>query len=247
MQTWFAGTVRDQGFDVPLDNPPPPMFTPFRIGNMVVQNRVVVSPMNMYSAEPGGIPGDFHLVHLGRFGMGGAGSGLRGDDRGVGAGPHHARMPGHLFGRSRSRPGSASATSSTAKARRNSACSSAIPAARARPSSVGRAWIIPLDDGNWELVARVAAWRSTNSCMFRARSRARDMERVRDDYAHAAVNADKAGFDMIEVHAGHGYLLSGFISPLSNQRKDDYGGSLENRMRFPLESFRRREGQLAEA
>ena len=64
-----------------------------------------------------------------------------------------------------------------------------------------------------------------------------DMERVRDDYARAATNADKADFDMIEVHAGHGYLLSGFISPLSNERNDEYGGSLENRMRFPLEVF----------
>src|SRR5215207_6348262 len=73
VQHWFAATVRDQGFDISLENPPPPMFTPFRVGNMVVQNRVVVSPMNMYSAEPGGIPGDFHLAHLGRFGMGGAG------------------------------------------------------------------------------------------------------------------------------------------------------------------------------
>src|SRR5262249_57746520 len=73
VQRWFAGTVREQGFDVPLDPPPPPMFTPFRVGQMVVPNRVVVSPMNMNSAEPGAIPGDFHLVHLGRFAMGGAG------------------------------------------------------------------------------------------------------------------------------------------------------------------------------
>src|SRR5262245_1050245 len=72
VQYWFAGTVREQGFDIPEDNPPPPMFTPFRLGEMVVQNRVVVSPMNMYSAKPGGIPGDFHLVHLGGLAMGGA-------------------------------------------------------------------------------------------------------------------------------------------------------------------------------
>ena len=73
VQHWFAGTVREQGFDIPQDDPPPPMFTPFRVGQMVVQNRVVVSPMNMYSAKPGGIPGDFHLVHLGGLAMGGAG------------------------------------------------------------------------------------------------------------------------------------------------------------------------------
>ena len=71
---WWAGKVTsDLGFDVPTNNPPPPMFTPFRIGAMTVQNRVVVSPMNMYSAEPGNIPGDFHLVHLGKMAQGGAG------------------------------------------------------------------------------------------------------------------------------------------------------------------------------
>src|SRR5262249_15453470 len=70
---WFAERVREQGFEIPQNDPPPPMFTPFRIGRMTVQNRVAVSPMNMYSADPGSIPGDFHLVHLGRLAMGGAG------------------------------------------------------------------------------------------------------------------------------------------------------------------------------
>ena len=72
VQKWFAGSVRSKGFDISLDTPPPPMFTPFRIGQLVVENRVAVSPMNMYSAEPGGVRGDFHLVHLGKLAMGGA-------------------------------------------------------------------------------------------------------------------------------------------------------------------------------
>ena len=94
----------------------------------------------------------------------------------------------------------------------------------------------PLEEGNWELVA--ASPLAFHEFMHVPREITRaDMERVRDDYARAAINADKADFDMIEVHAGHGYLLSGFISPLSNERTDEYGGSLENRMRFPLEVF----------
>ena len=92
------------------------------------------------------------------------------------------------------------------------------------------------EDGNWDLVA--ASPLAFHEFMHIPREITRAaMDRVRDDYARAAINADKAGFDMIELHAGHGYLLSGFISPLSNERKDDYGGSLENRMRFPLEIF----------
>jgi anthraniloyl-CoA monooxygenase len=94
----------------------------------------------------------------------------------------------------------------------------------------------PLADGNWEIVA--ASPLAFHEFMHVPREITRaEMDRVRDDYAQAALNAERAGFDMIEVHCGHGYLLSGFISPLSNQRTDAYGGSLENRMRFPLEMF----------
>jgi anthraniloyl-CoA monooxygenase len=94
----------------------------------------------------------------------------------------------------------------------------------------------PLDDDNWEVVAASPLAFYEFMHLPREITRA-EMERVRDDYARAAVNADKAEFDMLELHAGHGYLLSGFISPLSNQRTDDFGGSLENRLRFPLEVF----------
>ncbi len=138
---WWAGRVRnDLGVDIPTNNPPPPMFTPFRVGNMWVKNRVVVSPMNMYSAEPGNIAGDFHLVHLGQLAMGGAGlvfAEMTVGERGC---AHHAGLSRHLYagaGRGleahlRFRP--------QATARRNSACSLAMPAARARPGSAGKAW-----------------------------------------------------------------------------------------------------------
>jgi len=94
----------------------------------------------------------------------------------------------------------------------------------------------PLVDGNWPLIsASAVAWSDRNQ-VPKAMDR-RDMDRVRDKFVDAAKMADRAGFDMIELHAAHGYLLSSFITPLTNRRTDDYGGTLENRMRYPLEVF----------
>jgi anthraniloyl-CoA monooxygenase len=108
-----------------------------------------------------------------------------------------------------------------------------------RKGSTRRGWEgmdHPLPEENWEIVA--ASPIPFHEFMHVPREITRtDMVCVRDDYARAAVNAERAGFDMIEVHCGHGYLLSGLISPLSNERTDEYGGNLENRMRFPLEVF----------
>ena len=235
VQRWFAGKVRAQGFDIPHDNPPPPMFTPFRVGQMVVANRVVVSPMNMYSAKPGGIPGDFHLVHLGQFAMGGAGL--------VFAEMTAVSEPGRIT------PGCPGIYSDDQVAawRRISDFVHEQSGAKfclqlghsGRKGSTRRGWEgmdHPLPDGNWELVAASSLAFYEFMRVPREITRS-EMDRVRDDYAQAARNADRAGFDMVEVHAGHGYLLSGFISPLSNVRTDEYGGSLANRMRFPLEIF----------
>ncbi len=235
VQTWFADKVRAEGFDVPVDNPPPPMFTPFKIGRMTVTNWVVVSPMNMYSAEPGGIPGDFHLVHLGHFGMGGAGLVFAE----MTAVAEQARItpgcPGIYTGEQVAawrRIAEFIHRQSQAKF-----CLQLGHSGRKGSSRLGwEGMDHPLPDGNWELVA--ASPLAFHEFMHVPREITRgDMDRVRDDYARAAVNADKADFDMIELHCGHGYLLSGFISPLSNERTDEYGGSLANRMRFPLEIF----------
>jgi anthraniloyl-CoA monooxygenase len=235
VQGWFARTVKAQGFDVPIDKPPPPMFTPFRVGQMVVQNRVAVSPMNMYSAEPGAIPGDFHLVHLGKLGMGGAGlvfaemtavseqgritpgcPGIYNDDQ-VAA---WRRISKFIHVQSQAK-----------------FCLQLGHSGRKGSSKLGwKGMDHPLDEDNWDIFA--ASPLSFYDFMHLPREITRgDMERVREDYANAAVNADRADFDMLELHAGHGYLLSGFISPLSNQRTDAYGGAFENRMRFPLEVF----------
>ena len=235
MQAWFAGTVRAQGFDVATDNPPPPMFTPFRIGQMVVENRVAVSPMNMYSAEPGAIPGEFHLVHLGHLAMGGAGL--------VFAEMTAVSEQGRI---TPGCPGIYNAEHVGAWRRisnfihRESKAKFCLQLGHCgRKGSTKRGWEgmdYPLDEDNWEIFA--ASPLAFHDYMHLPRETTRaDMERVIADYAQATVNTDKADIDMIELHAGHGYLLSGFISPLSNQRRDEFGGSFENRMRFPLEVF----------
>jgi anthraniloyl-CoA monooxygenase len=235
VQDWFAATVRAEGFDVAADNPPPPMFTPFRIGEMTVTNRVAVSPMNMYSAEPGAIAGDFHLVHLGGLAMGGAGLVF-------------AEMTA-VSEQGRITPGCPGIYNDAQVAawrriaefvHRQSPAKFCLQLGHSgRKGSTKRAWEgmdRPLDAENWEIVA--ASPLAFYDFMQLPREMTRnDMERVVADYAQAAVNADKAGFDMLELHAGHGYLLSGFISPLSNQRADEFGGSFDNRMRFPLEVF----------
>lgn len=95
----------------------------------------------------------------------------------------------------------------------------------------------PLPEGNWPLVAASALpYRPGVSALPRALARA-DLEALRSDFAAAAVRAADAGFDLLELHCAHGYLLSGFLSPLTNHRDDEYGGCLENRLRFPLEVF----------
>ena len=133
--------------------------------------------------------------------------------------------------------GGGSPTSSMPIARPGFACSSAIPAARARPSSAGKRWTRLYTD-NWPLIAASdVAWSQSNQS---PRPMTRDdMDEVRDQFVAAVRMAVDAGFDMIEMHAAHGYLLSSFITPLQNKRSDEYGGSLENRLRFPLESSRR--------
>jgi anthraniloyl-CoA monooxygenase len=235
VQGWFAETVREQGFDIPQDNPPAPMFTPFRVGELVVQNRVVVSPMNMYSAKPGGIPGDFHLVHLGGLAMGGAGLVFAEMTAVSEAGRITPGCPGIYT------PAQVVAWKRISDfVHEQSAAKFCLQLGHSgRKGSTRRGWDgmdHPLPGKNWEVVAASPLPFYDFMHMPREITRS-EMDRVRDDYAQAARNAELAGFDMVEVHAGHGYLLSGFISPLSNMRTVQYGGSLENRMRFPLEVF----------
>ncbi len=232
IDAWFAGSVRAQGFEVP--DTPPPMFTPFRLRGMAVNNRVVVSPMDMYFAEDG-TPGDFHFVHLGSFAFGGAGlifSEMVCVSREGRITPGCAGMykPEHVAAWKRI-VDFIHANSDAKLALQIGHCG--------RKGSTRVAWEgmdQPLPAGNWPLIAPSPIPYYPFSQVPRAMTRA-DMDRVTADFVRAARMAGEAGADMIELHMAHGYLLSSFITPVSNRRTDEYGGPIENRMRFPLEVF----------
>lgn len=213
----------------------PPMFTPFRVRGLTLKNRVVVSPMAMYSAVDG-VPGDFHLVHLGARALGGAGMVVA---EMTCVSPDARITPGC--------PGLWNDTQREAWRRivafvhANSDARIAIQLGHAgRKGSTQLGWEQPdhpLPDGNWPLLSASALpYLPGISQMPRAITQA-DMARVRDDFVACARRAAEAGFDWLELHCAHGYLLSSFISPLTNLRDDAYGGTLANRLRFPLEVF----------
>ena len=214
---------------------PPPMFTPFRLRDMELVNRVVVSPMCTYSAEDG-TPNDFHLVHYGARAMGGAGlvitemTDVSADGR-ISPGCAGMYAPEHVAAWKRI----------VDFVHERSPAKICLQLAHAgRKGATRRMWEgidEPLAEGAWPLVSASAIPYLPHSQVPKAMDRA-DMDRVRDDFVRATVMAERAGFDMIEVHFAHGYLLSSFLSPLTNRRTDAYGGSLQNRMRYPLEVFR---------
>ncbi len=229
VERWFAANAGAP----PTDNPPAPMFAPLRLRGLTLPNRVVVSPMCMYSAEDGMV-GDFHLVHLGARALGGAGlvftemTDVSADGRIT---PGCAGMY---------RPEHRDAWKRIVDFVHAHGSRIAIQLAHAgRKGSVERPWgpraDQPLEDG-WPLIAASAIPWSDEDQIPREMTRA-DMDRVRDDFVRATVWAHEAGFDMVELHGAHGYLLSSFLTPVSNLRTDDYGGSVENRLRFPLEVF----------
>ncbi len=232
---WFAGqAARQSGIAVPLDPPPPPLFTPFRLRELRLENRSVVSPMCQYSADDG-TPNDWHLVHIGTRAIGGAGlvftemtdvsregritPGCTGMYK-----PEHVaawkRIVDFVHAHSRAKIG--------------------LQLGHAgRKASTQVMWEgdnEPLPAGNWPIMAASPIPYYPHSQVPREMTRA-EMEQVRDEFARAAGMAELAGFDMLELHFAHGYLLASFISPLTNRRTDAYGGDLPNRMRFPLEVF----------
>ena len=213
---------------------PPPMFAPLRLRGLTLPNRVVVSPMCMYSAEDG-LVGDFHLVHLGARALGGAGLVFT-EMTDVSA---DARITPGCAGMYR--PEHRDAWRRIVDFVHAQGSRIAIQLAHAgRKGSVERPWgpraDAPLLEGGWELIAPSPIPWSDEDQTPREMTRA-DMDRVRDDFVRATRWADEAGFDMAELHCAHGYLLSSFLTPISNRRTDVYGGSLENRLRFPLEVF----------
>lgn len=215
---------------------PPPMFTPFTLRDLTVPNRVVMSPMCMYSAEDlNGSPNDFHVVHLGSRAMGGAGlvftemtqispeGRISPGDAGIWDDKHVEPwkrvvefVHHHAHGKIGMQLGHAG----------RKGCE---PIAWQRDTPLK-------NDEKWEIVAPSSIPFSSNSELPREMNQG-DIAKVIDDFTAAAQRAADAGFDIIEIHGGHGYLLSSFISPLSNHRTDKYGGPMENRMRLPLEVF----------
>lgn len=226
VESWFAARS-----GLPA-RPLPPMFTPFTIAGLTLKNRVVVSPMAMYSCRDG-LPGDFLMVHLGSRALGGAGLVM-------------TEMT-CISAEGRITPGCAglwNAQQAEAWTRivdfvhQHSEAKLGVQIGHAGPKgSTQLGWEAidePLPAGNWPLLAASAIAYGPRNQVPRAMSRA-DMDRVRDDFAAAAERADGAGFDLLELHCAHGYLLSSFICPLTNRRGDEYGGTLDNRLRYPLE------------
>ncbi|HYD98113.1 MAG TPA: bifunctional salicylyl-CoA 5-hydroxylase/oxidoreductase [Alphaproteobacteria bacterium] len=236
VERWFQGRARGEA-PAPGTNAPavPPMFAPFRLRGMELANRIVVSPMCMYSAVDG-VPDDFHLVHYGARAQGGAGliftemTDVSADGR---------ITPGctGLYTDAQQ----AAWTRIVDFVHRHSRAKFALQLAHAgRKGSTKVPWEgedQPLDAGNWPLIAPSAIPYAPHMQVPRAMEGA-DFDRVEADFVAAARRGAAAGFDMLELHCGHGYLLSSFITPLSNRRTDEYGGSLENRLRFPLRIFR---------
>jgi anthraniloyl-CoA monooxygenase len=232
-ERWFLDQVRGRGFRVP--DRTPPMFTPFQLRGMTVENRVVVSPMAQYMAVEG-VPNEWHYVHLASRALGGAGlvfvemtctspdaritpgcTGLYTDEQR----DAWRRIVSFVHQYSRAR-----------------ICMQLGHAGRKGSTQLG--WQdenCPLPEGNWPLFSASPLPYQLGSQVPQELTPA-DMERITADFVRAARYAEQAGFDMLEVHMAHGYLLASFISPLTNRRTDEYGGCLENRLRFPLALFR---------
>ncbi|MBM3527710.1 MAG: bifunctional salicylyl-CoA 5-hydroxylase/oxidoreductase [Alphaproteobacteria bacterium] len=230
-----AREVAAQGLDTDTAEPVVPMFQPFKLRGMTVANRVVVSPMDQYSAKDG-LPGDWHMVHYGSRAIGGAGL-LFTEMTCVS--PEARISPGctGLYNDVQEAAWKAIADF----VHGNSAAKFCLQLGHAgRKGATKLMWEgmdQPLPEGGWPVMAASPLPYFPHSPVPREMTRA-DMDQVVADFVQAVQRGERAGFDMIELHAAHGYLIASFISPLTNRRTDEYGGSLENRLRFPLELFR---------
>jgi anthraniloyl-CoA monooxygenase len=215
-------------------DPRPPMFHPFRLRYLDLANRVVVSPMDMYVAEDGGV-GDFHLVHLGSRAIGGAGLVMT---EMICTSPEGRITPGC---------GGLYRDEQVAGWRRivdfvHQQSGAKIGAQIGHSGRKGATKLMwegidePLDDGRWPLISPSPVPYFPHSDVPREMTGA-DFAAIREEFVAASLRAAEAGFDLLEVHMAHGYLLSSFLSPLTNLRSDEYGGDLESRARFPLDVF----------
>jgi anthraniloyl-CoA monooxygenase len=213
----------------------PPMFAPFRLRAMEVENRITVSPMAMYSAVDG-VPNDFHFVHYGERALGGAGLIFT---EMTCVSPEGRISPGctGMWNADHVREWKRIVDFVHANSKAKICLQLGHSGGKGSTKLGWEGNDVPLDEGNWAVMAASdVPWSPVNQVpapMTRA-----DMDVVRDQFVTAVRMGVEAGFDMVELHAAHGYLLSGFLTPLQNNRTDEYGGSLENRLRYPLEVFR---------
>jgi anthraniloyl-CoA monooxygenase len=230
-----ARETHAQGFEVDTADPVPPMFQPFRLRGMALPNRVAVSPMCQYSARDG-MPTDWHMVHYGARAVGGAG--LMFTEMTCVA--PDARITHGCTGLYNDAQEAAwkrivdfTHAHSAAKICLQLGHAGRKGATKLMWEGMDR----PLPEAGWPIMAASALPYYPESQVPREMTRA-DMDRVIAEFVAATERGIRAGFDMLELHAAHGYLLASFISPLTNRRSDEYGGALENRLRFPLEVFR---------
>jgi anthraniloyl-CoA monooxygenase len=233
LDRWFARHEQRRGHGTGETRPP--MFQPFSIGTLELHNRVVVSPMDMYVAEDG-VPNDFHLVHLGGKALGGAGLVMT---EMVCTSPEGRITPGCTgLWNDEQRDAWRRLTDFVHKW-----SPAAIGLQVGHSGGKGSTRLMwegmdePLDEGGWEVAAASPVpYRAGVNQVPRELSRS-EMTSLTQEFVDAARRGAEAGFDLLELHCAHGYLLSGFLSPLTNQRTDDYGGDVHARLRFPLQVF----------
>lgn len=232
---WYFGRTREAPADgVPLVVAVPPLFNPAQLRQLTLPNRIVLSPVSSYSAREG-VPDDARLDQLTRWAGSGAALLLT---EPVAVSPEGRITPGcaglyrpeHADAWQRCLAAIHAGTPARVALQLNHA--GRRGSTRPRQEGLDR----PLRRGNWPLLSASPLPYTPQSQTPKEMDRA-DMDQVRDQFVGAARLADEAGFDMLQLHFAHGYLLASFLSPLANQRGDDYGGGLENRLRFPLEVF----------
>ncbi|MDT7547462.1 MAG: anthraniloyl-CoA monooxygenase [Actinomycetota bacterium] len=224
----------DTSFAELSGRPAPAMFQPLRLRGLELKNRIIVSPMDMYVAVDG-TPNDFHLMHLGSKALGGAGLVMT-EMVCVSA---SGRITPGCTGMYAAEHEPAWTRIVDAVHQWSSAAIGLQLGHSGRKGSTKLMWEgidDPLPDGNWDVVGPSALPYSPDNQLPRELDRA-GMDEIREQFVAAAASGARAGFDLLELHCAHGYLLSSFLSPLTNKRKDEYGGSAENRLRYPLEVF----------
>ena len=233
---WLQGYERWLARQTPDKPAPPPMLLPLKVRELQLKNRIVVSPMAVYSALDG-VAQDFHLVHLGARALGGAALVFVEMTAPCAEG---RITPGCLGLWNQAQMG---AFKRIVNFVHSSGAGAKIGMQLGHSGPKGSTQVgwekadEPLPAGNWPLLAASSVAYGPTNQIPQAMTR-QDMDRVKAEFVQSSRYAAEAGFDWLELHCAHGYLLSSFITPLTNQRSDEYGGSLENRCRFPLEVFR---------